>query len=188
MAAKLLRDTGKEHVVQVSYLEESMKLVRFQEAFEKDLGERFVGLSVNETIGKLIRLGNMKRSVKVQTEFKVGEKAYAWVRLRALVAKRDWRELEELSKGRKGAIAWEHYYNEILGAGSPKIASLFIPKCTTLTVAERVEMWVKCGMISKAGEEALKGKDRKTLEELREKADGQSALDIDRMIKQLGRR
>ncbi|OQO14833.1 hypothetical protein B0A48_00215 [Cryoendolithus antarcticus] len=174
MAAKLLRDTGKEHVAQVAYLEESMKLVRFQEAFEKDLSERFVGLSVNETIGKLIRLGNMKRSVKVQTEFKVGEKAYAWVRLRALVAKRDWRELEEVSKGRKSAIGWEHYYNEILGAGSPKIASLFISKCTTLSVAERVEMWVKCGMISKAGEEALKGKDRKMLEELRDKADGQS--------------
>nr|OQO28423.1 hypothetical protein B0A51_03097 [Rachicladosporium sp. CCFEE 5018] len=151
MAAKLLRDTGKEHVAQVAYLEESMKLVRFQEAFEKDLSERFVGLSVNETIGKLIRLGNMKQ-----------------------VAKRDWRELEELSKGRKSAIGWEHCYNEILGAGSPKIASLFISKCTTLSVAERVEMWVKCGMISKAGEEALKGKDRKMLEELRDKADGQS--------------
>lgn len=77
------------------------------------------------------------------------------------------------------------FFNESLGAGNPKVASLYIPKCTTLTVAERVEMWVKCGMISKAGEEALKAKDRNLLEDLRTKATGNSALDIDRMITQL---
>jgi len=54
-----------------------------------------------------------------------------------------------------------------------------------LTVAERIEMWVKCGMVSKAGEEALKAKDRGALEELRAQASGNSALDIDRMIAQL---
>ena len=53
---------------------------------------------------------------------------------------------------------------------------------------ERVEMWLKCGMVAKAGEDALKAKDRNALEELRDKAEGQAALDIDRMIKQLVRR
>ena len=74
-----------------------------------------------------------------------------------------------------------------MGAGNPKVASLYIPKCTSLTVADRIEMWVKCGMISKAGEEALKAKDRDALEDLRIKATGNSALDIDRMIAQLQR-
>jgi hypothetical protein len=77
------------------------------------------------------------------------------------------------------------FFNESLGAGNPKVASLYIPKCTNLTMAERSEMWIKCGMISKAGEEALKAKDRNMLEELRTKASGNSALDIDRMIAQL---
>jgi hypothetical protein len=53
---------------------------------------------------------------------------------------------------------------------------------------ERMEMWMKCGMVAKAGEEALKAKDRGALEELRDKAEGQAALDIDRMLKQMGRR
>jgi len=77
------------------------------------------------------------------------------------------------------------FYNEILGAGNTKIASLYIPKCTTLTVGERIEMWVKCGMVTKAGEEALKAKDRGALEELRKQAGGNAQLDIDRMIAQL---
>ena len=106
MAAKLLRDS-KEHAPQVAALEDAQKLLRFQEAFEKDLNERFIGMSVNETISKLIKLGNFKRSTKVQTEFKVSDKTYWWIRLRALVVRRDWRELEDLSKTKKSPIGWE---------------------------------------------------------------------------------
>lgn len=46
-------------------------------------------------------------------------------------------------------------------------------------------MWVKCGMIVKAGEEALKAKDVSSLEVLRSKASGSAASDIERMINQL---
>ncbi|KAK3721544.1 Vacuolar protein sorting-associated protein 16 [Vermiconidia calcicola] len=184
MAAKLLRDS-KEYTAQVAALEDAQKLLRFQEAFEKDLNEPFVGLSVNETLSKLIKTGNMKRSQKVQTEFKVSDKTFSWIRLRALVSRRYWIELEELSKGKKSAIGWEPYFNEILGAGNTKLASLFIPKCTHLAMAERIEMWLKCGLANKAGEEALKAKDRNALEELRTKATGSAQLDIDRMIAQL---
>lgn len=106
MAAKLLRDS-KEHTLQVTAMEDAQKLLRFQEAFEKDISERFVGLSVNETLSKLIKMGNMKRSLKVQSEFKVTEKTYWWIRLRSLVSRRDWRELEEISKTRKSPIGWE---------------------------------------------------------------------------------
>lgn len=112
-AAKLLRDS-KEYSVQVTALEDAQKLLHFQEAFEKDINEKFVGLSVNETLDKLIKQGHLKRSQKVQTEFKVSDKTFSWVRLRALVARRDWREIEELSKGKKSAIGWEvcgvHFY------------------------------------------------------------------------------
>ena len=46
-------------------------------------------------------------------------------------------------------------------------------------------MWLKCGMVKQAGEEALKAKNRNALEELRAKANGNAQLDIDRMIAQL---
>lgn len=62
---------------------------------------------------------------------------------------------------------------------------MYIPKCTALATVERIEMWVKCGMVTKAGEEALKAKDRNALEELRAQASGQAQLDLDRMISQL---
>jgi hypothetical protein len=77
------------------------------------------------------------------------------------------------------------FYNEILGAGNTKLASVFVPKCTNLPAEERIEMWVKCGMIVKAGEEAFKAKDVNTLELLQGKASGPSAVEIGRMINQL---
>ena len=106
MAVKLLRDS-KECAPQVTALEEAQRLLRMQEAFEKELNDRFVGLSVGETISKLIKTGNMKRSQKMQTEFKVSDKMYWWIRLRALVSRRDWRELEDISKLKKSPIGWE---------------------------------------------------------------------------------
>ncbi len=46
-------------------------------------------------------------------------------------------------------------------------------------------MWVKCGMVVKAGEEASKAKDVNALELLRSKASGSAVGEIDRMIAQL---
>ena len=46
-------------------------------------------------------------------------------------------------------------------------------------------MWVKCGMLVKAAEEAMKAKDLDTLQDLSSKATGQQAVDIERMITQL---
>jgi hypothetical protein len=77
------------------------------------------------------------------------------------------------------------FYNEVLGAGNTRLASSFIPKCTSLQPGERIEMWVKCGMIIKAGEEALKAKDLASLESLRDKANGQQHVEIERMLTQL---
>lgn len=77
------------------------------------------------------------------------------------------------------------FFTQILGAGHTKLASTFIPKCTNVTSSERIEMWLKCGMIVKAGEEALKAKDLNALELLKGKASGSAVGDIERMLAQL---
>ncbi|KZF26620.1 vacuolar protein sorting-associated protein [Xylona heveae TC161] len=186
MAQKLLQDS-KEHTFQIKAMDEAQRLLKMQDAFDKDVESDLTGLSVNETIFQLTKLGHMKRAQKVQSEFKVPDKTFWWLRLRALVAKRDWTELEESAKVKKSPIGWEPFFNEILGAGNTKLASQFIPKCTTQTPADRVEMWMKCGLMVKAGEEALKAKDVEALENIKSKATGSAANEIDRMISQLTR-
>ncbi|CAI7616873.1 unnamed protein product [Penicillium discolor] len=188
LASRLLSDSKEPTVVlNQKLVSEASQLLKAQDALDKDLADHseFLGLSLNETVYRLVRGGYGKRAHKIQSEFKMPEKTFWWLRLRALVAKRDWGELEEIAKLKKSPIGWEPFYNEILGAGNTKLASGFVPKCTHLPPAERIEMWVKCGMIVKAGEEAQKTKDLNTLELLRTKASGPAATEIERMINQL---
>ena len=59
-------------------------------------------------------------------------------------------------------------------------------KCTGLTAQERSEMWMKCGMVSKAGEELFKVKDLEGLEGLRGKVSERGVgVELERMIGQL---
>ncbi|KAI1393847.1 vacuolar protein sorting-associated protein 16 [Hypoxylon trugodes] len=158
LAAKLLSDSRENHF-ELTALKEAATLLRMQEALDRDLTDTFTGLSVNETLFKLIRLGYHNKAKKIQSEFKVPEKVAWWIRLRALVAKRDWNEIEDIAKSRKSPIGWEPFYNQILQAGNARLAATFIPKCTNLEPGASITMYEKCGMRVKAAEEAVKARD-----------------------------
>ncbi|KAL8936002.1 MAG: hypothetical protein Q9211_004401 [Gyalolechia sp. 1 TL-2023] len=185
LAVKLLGDSKDptSTLYSRSYTEAQM-LIRVQASLDQDLDAHYSGLSLNETLLRLIRTGYGKRAGKLQSDFKVPEKTWWWLRLRGLVAKRDWGEIEEVSKQRRCPIGWEAFFNEVLGAGNQKLAALFVPKCTGLTAQERSEMFVKSGMVGKAGEELVRVKDVNGLKELRGKARAGEEMEIDRMIAQ----
>ena len=79
LAGKLLSDS-KETSLQLRALQEATALLRMQEQFNRDLTESFTGLSVYETMFKLIELGYASRAKKMQSEFKVPEKTAWWIR------------------------------------------------------------------------------------------------------------
>lgn len=110
LASRLLSDSKEPTVVlNQKLVSEASQLLKAQDALDKDLADHseFLGLSVNETVYRLIRGGYGKRAHKIQNEFKMPEKTFWWLRLRALVAKRDWGELEEIAKLKKSPIGWE---------------------------------------------------------------------------------
>lgn len=182
VATKLLSDS-KDHVLEAKALDESAKLLHMQETFERELNERFMGISVNDTIFRLIRTGYSSRALKVKNEFRVPEKRYWWLRLRALVAKRDWNEIEEWGKTKKSPVGWEPFFNECLAAGNTKVAAGFVGKCSNLGYKERLDMYMRCGLVLRAAEEASKGKDLEALEGLRSKAVGRDMVEVERLIK-----
>ena len=192
LASNLLADNTKDPTASLYHksYQETQSLVRLQASLDNDLhaGEKvFAGLALNATLHHLILTSHGKRANRIASDFRVPEKVFAWIRLRALVAKRDWSELEEIAtKTKKSSIGWEPYYNEILGAGNTKLAGgTFVAKCTAVSPRERSEMFVKCGSISKAGEELVKVKDVEGLEELKRSASGVGVAAIERMLSQL---
>jgi len=79
LASKLLSDS-KETSIEVKALHEANVLLRMQNVFQEQLTEEFTGLSVNETIFKLIRLGYTSRVKEMQSDFKVPDKTFWWIR------------------------------------------------------------------------------------------------------------
>lgn len=164
LAAKLLGDNSKENAFELSALREAAALLRLQESLDRDLTDSFTGLSATATVFKLVRLGYHGRAKKVAAEFRVPERVLWWVRLRALVAKRAWDELEELARQhRKSPIGWEPFYAQVLAAGNQRLAGLFVGKCVAAGAldppARAVAMYEACGLRVKAAEEAVRVKD-----------------------------
>jgi hypothetical protein len=79
LATNLLSDS-KETAFELKGIQEANSLLRIQEAFNRDLADNFTGLSVNETMFKLIKLGYADRAAKMQNQFKVPEKTAWWVK------------------------------------------------------------------------------------------------------------
>lgn len=79
LAAKLLSES-KDNAAEVYVLKETTQLLRAQEALDRDLTDSFSGLSVNETIFKLIRLGYHGKAKKIQSDFRVPERIVWWIR------------------------------------------------------------------------------------------------------------
>lgn len=205
LAAKPIQDS-KENIFQTRSIEETQRLLRLQDALNADAelsprppsgdgdkatqtsGQRFSGLSLNQIVSTLIASGAHKRALKITQDFKTPERTYWHIRVRALVASRQWRELESIASTKKSPIGWEVFFNESLTAGRPQLAAVFVAKCTDKTPLERSEMFEKCGAFAKAGEEALKAKDRTRLEQLGGRVSGRDAMEIERMLGLLRKR
>jgi hypothetical protein len=75
------------------------------------------------------------------------------------------------------------FFNLTLQAGSPRVAAIFVPKCTGLEPGETINMYEKCGMRIKAAEEAVRLKNVEAWERLLEAAGrgSQEGREIERL-------
>lgn len=93
-------------------LEDSIRLLKLQETYDKKFeprnpGDSYVGLSLNETLYRLILAGESNKSAKLQSTFKVTDETFWLVKLRALVSARRWDELRTWSQTKKAPIGYE---------------------------------------------------------------------------------
>lgn len=189
LGSKLLTDS-KEHTFELTNLNAAAALLKTQEAMDRDLPPGgYSGLSLNQTYYRLTENGHHARAKKLSSAFSMPEKTTWHVRLRALLDAREFREIEEWAlKAKKSPIGFEAFFEGCLAAGNPKLAGAFVAKCGGSEWRERVDMWVKCGMVGRAAEEAARYKDVGVLEGLRTKAKGGAeAVEVERLIGTLKR-
>lgn len=175
----------KERTFESKCVADQIRLLKLQLQLEKDYDQLFVGKTVSETISSLVLIAQHSRANKVKDEFKVPDKRFWWIKIKALVVRRDWDELLKFAKSKKSPIGYEPFFNLVLKAGNKRNASLYVPMCTYLSYKRRIQLYVQVDAIRQAAQEAVRAKDLDELLELEPLATTTVKSEINELIAQL---
>lgn len=130
--ANRLFSEDKDRGLEAKFTEEYVKLLGFQSALEKEDGGRnkFVGLSVNETIRQCLVKNMAKKAEKVRTDWKVPDKRFWNIKISALISTRDLEGLWSFANAKKSPIGYQPFISQLINAGFLKESLRYVPKCT----------------------------------------------------------
>src|SRR5438105_9954649 len=81
-------------------VEEQMKLVKLQSKLRDKNHIDCSGMSLTDTLKKLLQVKKYKEAEEFRKDFKMSERRYWWVKVSVLADERDWQELERFSRSK----------------------------------------------------------------------------------------
>ena len=94
-----------------------------------DLNDRFLELTLSETIEKCVLLGSHNHAWKLKTDFKVSDKQFWWLKIAGLTQARAWDELERFANSKKSPIGYEPFVEMCLKVQAPDEAARYVSRC-----------------------------------------------------------
>lgn len=156
----------KEHNLEARSVDEQAKLLRLQHELEATSGQSiFVDSSVSDTICTCLVLGNNRAAQKIRVDFKVPEKRFYWLKIKALSTTRNWDALEKFSKEKKPPIGYKPFVEACIEGGENGEALKYIVKLAD--PQERAEAYARIGLHNEAAEAASQAKDSELLGRLK---------------------
>ncbi|XP_028391423.1 vacuolar protein sorting-associated protein 16 homolog [Dendronephthya gigantea] len=145
-------------------VEEQIKLLEKQKSLEEKLRlPGLYGLSVSDTISQCVHKGHYNEAEQLKKEFKVPDKRYYWLKLRALAKAREWMKLEEFSKSKKSPIGYEPFFEACFQFDNIKEAEKYISR---VPLEERMNCYIRVGNIEQAANVAFNQKNEEALNSL----------------------
>ncbi|CAG9787321.1 unnamed protein product [Diatraea saccharalis] len=143
-----------------SICEDARKLYKQQSSLQETYGESFVGLSLHDTVRKLLLQGELKLAEKLRAEYKVPDRRFWWLRILTLAEKNEWTELDKFSKSKKSPVGYEPFVDACLMRHKPEEAQRYLPRCQEHV---KVKYYVKAGFYEEAAQVAFEQKDENAL-------------------------
>ncbi|KAG6441802.1 hypothetical protein O3G_MSEX001993 [Manduca sexta] len=140
--------------------EDARKLCKQQSSLQETYGTSFVGLSLHDSVKKLLDQGEVKLADKLRSEYKMPDRRYWWLRILTLAEKGDWQELDRFSKAKKSPVGYEPFVDACLQYNEHDEALKYLPRCKDEI---KVKYYVKAGFYEKAAEVAFEQKDEGAL-------------------------
>lgn len=144
----------------VSICEDARKLCKHQSGLQETYGVSFVGLSLQDTVRKLLDQGEIKLADKLRSEYRMPDRRYWWLRIMTLADKDDWAELDRFSKSKKSPVGYEPFVDACLKYCKQDEALRYLPRCSDDI---KVKYYVKAGFYEEAAEVAFEQKDESAL-------------------------
>ena len=95
--------------------EENNRLLKNQSSLEEKLGKPFLNLSLLETLKQLLKeQGETKTADKLKAEFKINDRKYYWIKIRAYGESKQWTEMLNLAKSKKSPIGIGPFIDQCL--------------------------------------------------------------------------
>uniref|UniRef100_A0A3Q3NAR9 Vacuolar protein sorting-associated protein 16 homolog n=1 Tax=Mastacembelus armatus TaxID=205130 RepID=A0A3Q3NAR9_9TELE len=110
--------------------EDEMRLLRFQRKLDDEKGAGLLGLSLQATMEALLSLGLHKQAEQLYRDFRVPDKRYWWLKLKALAEKEEWEELEKFSKSKKSPIGYLAFVEVCMKHNNKFEAKKYVSKVT----------------------------------------------------------
>jgi hypothetical protein len=182
---------SKDLVFQAKATEEQIELLQEQQRLEEFTTHAcFVDTSVSDTIYNLVCLAAddpgtyLKQSNNFQRKFKVPEKRFYHLKVKAMAETQQWKHLYELSLERKQPIGFKPFAEACLREGNPLEAERYITRIPQFE--ERFDMFLANSNWQQAAEVASKMKDLDRMQQLRMVCtDAAVSVQIDQMMQQL---
>lgn len=172
--------------------DENAKLVRTQRTLEQsspELRGKLTGTSVHHTCTQLLYAGDIRAADRIRADFRIPERRYWWLRARSLAQRRDWTELEKLSRSKKSPIGYGPFVDVCLEEGNREEATKYLSR-----IAEelKVKYYVKIGLLEEGARIAYEQRSPDGLLHVQRRAvsvnNTQLVQQINQYISQLNRR
>lgn len=142
-------------------VEEQIELLKVQKRFEEQLRQPgLVGLSVSDTIFQCVCKGAYEEAEQIKKDFKVPDKRFYWLKLRALAKAHEWEKLEKFSKSKKSPIGYEPFFEACFEFDNIREAEKYIAR---VAPEDRITCYIRVGNIEQAAVVALNQKNEEAL-------------------------
>lgn len=135
--------------------------MEYQDKLKEKHGKMFMDMPLSDTIYQCVLLGDLKAAEQLRKEFKVPDKRFYWLKVRALAESKSWLELDRFSKARKSPIGYEPFFDACLEFDNRIEAEKYVPR---VLPENKVACFVKLGKFEDAAETAFSQKSEEGLD------------------------
>lgn len=125
--------------VETKILQDELNFLQIKKKLERNLNITLTSDTISGTIFQLTTTRNHHEAMQLKSKFRISDKTFWWIKLRALAECRDWAEMEALANAKKSPIGYEPFVDQCIKVGAIQQASKYIHRCADTDYLTRLK-------------------------------------------------